>query len=62
MNVQTYTTLGTNWFFINQSMEFTVRVGEPDVTHWTSWLESTGECSGRPKAELRSKKRRMLPW
>ena len=34
---------------INQSMEFTVRVGEPDVTHRTSWLESTGECSGRPK-------------
>ena len=34
----------------NQSMEFTVRVAEPDVTHWTSWRESTGECSGRPKA------------
>ena len=28
---------------INQSMEFTVRVGEPDVKHRTSWLESTGE-------------------
>ena len=28
----------------NQSMEFTVRVGEPDVTHRTSWPESTGEC------------------
>ena len=37
-------------YSINQSMEFTVRVGEPDVAHWTSWLESTGECSGRPKA------------
>ena len=34
---------------INQSMEFAVRVGEPDVTHWTSWPENTGECSGRPK-------------
>ena len=31
-------------------MEFTVRVGEPDVAHQTSWLESTSECSGRPKA------------
>ena len=30
-------------------MEFTVRVGEPDVAHRTSWPESTGECSGRPK-------------
>ena len=28
-------------------MEFTVRVEEPDVTHLTFWLESTGECSGR---------------
>ena len=35
---------------INQSMEFTVHVGEPDVTHRTSWFASTGECSGRPKA------------
>ena len=24
-------------------MEFTVCVGEPDVTHGTSWLERTGE-------------------
>lgn len=24
-------------------MECTVRVGEPDVTNWTSWFESTGE-------------------
>ena len=31
-------------------MEFTVQVGEPDVTHQTSWLESTSECSGRPQA------------
>ena len=31
-------------------MEFTVRAGEPDVTHRTSWRESTGECSGRPTA------------
>lgn len=30
-------------------MEFTVRVGEPDVTHRTSGPESTGECSGRPE-------------
>ena len=29
---------------LNQSMELTVRVGEPDVTHRTSWRESTGEC------------------
>ena len=28
-------------------MEFTV---QPDVTHRTSWRESTGEYSGRPKA------------
>ena len=33
----------------NQPMEFTVRAGEPDVTHRTSWPESTGECNGRPK-------------
>ena len=30
-------------------MEFTVWVGEPDVTHRTSGPESTGECSGRPE-------------
>ena len=28
-------------------MSFTVRAGEPDVTHRTSWPGSTGECSGR---------------
>ena len=31
-------------------MEFEVWVGEPDVIYWTSWRESTDECSGRPKA------------
>ena len=31
-------------------MESTVWVGEPGVTHRTSRHESTGECSGRPKA------------
>ena len=35
---------------INQSIEFTVRGREPDVTHRTSWLESTGECVWQPKA------------
>ena len=35
----------------NQSItERTVRVGEPDVIHQTSWRKSTDECSGRPKA------------
>ena len=35
---------------VNQSINgFIVRVGEPDVTHHTSWPESTGECSGRTK-------------
>ena len=29
-------------------MEFTVRGREPDVTHRTSWLESTGECVWQP--------------
>ena len=28
--------------------------GEPAVTHQTSWHESTGECSGRPKQRFAS--------
>ena len=30
---------------ITHSTQFTVRGGEPNVTHCTSWHESTGECS-----------------
>ena len=35
---------------INQSIEYIVWDREPDVTHWTSWLESTVECAWQPKA------------
>ena len=34
----------------NQSNLQSGIAGEPDVTHRTSWRESTGNCSGRPKA------------
>ena len=35
--------LSLSILFPEQSMGYTVRVGEPDVTHRTSWPESTGE-------------------
>ena len=30
---------------------FIVQGREPDVTHRTSWLDSTGECVWQPKAD-----------
>ena len=35
---------------VNQSIQFTFWGREPDVSHWTSWLDSTAECVWQPKA------------
>lgn len=43
-NAETYhMTVYYNAATINRSRYITVQGGEPDLTHWTSWRDSTGE-------------------
>ena len=46
----------------DQSIEFTVWDREPDMTHQTSWPESTGECVWRPKTAEQSLPQHIERW